>query len=274
MNGERKSAILALLFISQLSVIAGGEFPVIGSRQAGMGRTSVALTDFWNIQNNQAGIALIKKLGAGIYYESKFNLNKLSTKSTAILVPSKLGVLGLTFNHFGYNLYNEMKVGLVYARSFSAFLRVGLQLDYVKTTLGDGYGSASNVTFELGLQSDVTEQLTLGAWIYNPIQVKLADYGDEKIPAIFRFGIAWKITQGFIATIEAEKNTIIQPILLRSGLEYGLNDKFFFRGGFSTQEEFFSMGFGFKLKALRFDISTAMHESLGFSPQASLIFQY
>jgi hypothetical protein len=262
-----------LLHIDFLS-FAGGDFSVIGARQAGMGRSSVALTDFWNIQNNQAGIALIDKFSVGIYYESQFSLNQLSTKSAAFLAPTKFGVLGLSFNHFGYSLYNDMKIGLVYARSFGKYLRIGVQLDYIQTTLGDGYGSTSNVTFEIGLQSDITEQLTIGAWAYNPIQVKLANYKDEKIPAIFRFGLAWKITQGFIATIEAEKNTNIQPILIRGGLEYGLKDLFFFRGGFSTQGEVLSMGFGFKVKVVRFDISAAMHQSLGFSPQASLIFQF
>jgi hypothetical protein len=266
--------LTALLLFHGIQLFAGGEFPVIGSRQAGMGRTSVALTGFWNIQNNQAGIALIDKFGVGIYYESQFSLNQLSTKSAAFLAPTKFGVLGLTFNYFGYSLYNDMKIGLVYARSFGQYLRIGVQLDYIQTTLGDGYGSSNNVTFEIGLQSDITEQLTLGAWVYNPIQVKLADYNEEKIPAIFRFGIAWKIAQGFIATIEAEKNTNIQPILIRGGMEYGLKDKFFFRGGFSTQEEFFSMGFGLKVKMVRFDISAAMHETLGFSPQASLILQF
>ena len=266
--------LTVLLLLHGIHLFAGGEFPVIGSRQAGMGRTSVALTGFWNIQNNQAGIALIDKFGVGIYYESQFSLNQLSTKSAAFLAPTKFGVIGLTFNYFGYSLYNDMKIGLVYARSFGQYLRVGLQLDYIQTTLGDGYGTQNNVTFEIGLQSDITEQLTLGAWVYNPIQVSIADYDDEKIPAIFRFGIAWTITKGFIATIEAEKNTNIQAVLIKGGLEYGIKEKFFFRGGFSTQEEIFSMGFGFRVKVVRFDISAIMHESLGFSPQASLIFQF
>jgi hypothetical protein len=263
-----------LILLNGVQLYAGGDFPVIGSRQAGMGRSSVALTDFWNLQNNQAGVALIDQFSVAIYYESQFSLNQLSMKSAGFLAPTKFGTLGLTFNYFGYSLYNDMKIGLVYARSFGQYLRIGLQLDYVQTTLGDDYGSKSNVTFEFGLQSVITENITLGAWVYNPMQVKLADYDDEKIPAIFRFGIAWEITAGFIATVEAEKNTYIQPIIIRGGLEYGINEKFFFRGGFSTQKEILSMGFGFNLKPVKFDVSAVMHESLGFSPQATLIFQF
>lgn len=261
-------------FIVVATVKAGGEVYPIGSRQAGMGRTSVAITDFWNIQNNQAGIALIDKISFGIYYESRFLVNELSMKSIAVMVPTKIGVLGASFNHFGYSLYSDMKIGLVYARSFGQYFRIGLQLDYLQTTLGENYGRKSSVTFELGIQSNVTETVTIGAYVYNPIQVKLADYDSEKIPAIFRLGIGWQISKNFFVTVEAEKNTVINPIIARGGLEYGFNEKFFIRAGFSTMQEIFSMGFGINIKFLRFDISAVMHQSLGFSPQSSLIFQF
>ncbi len=266
--------VLVSTFIFVNHLLAGGEVYPVGSRQAGMGRTSVAMTDFWSIQNNQAGIALLNKISAGIYYESRFLINKLSTKDIAVVVPTKIGVLGASFNYFGYELYNEMKIGLVYARSFSPYFRIGLQLDYLITSLGDNYGSTGNVTFELGIQSDVTKNLTVGAWVYNPVMVKLADYDNEKIPAIFRLGISWQILKGFIANVEVEKNTNINPILVRGGLEYGFKDKFFLRAGFSTQQEIFSMGFGLKIKFLVFDISAVMHQTLGVSPQASLVFRF
>ncbi len=80
-----KVIIFVSFILVNITVYAGGDSPVIGSRQAGMGRSSVALTDFWNLQNNQAGIALMDKFGAGIYYETQFSLNKLSTKSAAFL---------------------------------------------------------------------------------------------------------------------------------------------------------------------------------------------
>lgn len=268
---------LFLVIILQLDcfhVKAGGGINTIGARQAGMGRTSVSITDFWSIQNNQAGIALADKVGIGIYYENRFLINELSNKNAAVVVPTRIGVLGLTYSHFGYDLYSDMKIGLVYARSFGQYFRMGVQLDYLLTSLGDNYGTKSNVTFEIGVQSDVTENLTIGAWVYNPIQVKLTDYNQEKIPAIFRLGLSWKIMKGFLANIEAEKNTNYAPIVIKGGLEYGINEKFFFRGGFSTREEIFSMGFGFNIKFIRFDISAVMHQSLGFSPQASLIFQF
>lgn len=271
-------ALLLCLFLflifPSVNLYSGNDHLPVGSRQAGMGRTSVTLTDFWSCQNNQAGIALIDKINAGIYYESRFSLSELSSKSIGVVVPTGIGVLGVTFNHFGYELYSDIKIGLVYARSFSPYFRFGLQLDYLLTTFGDNYGNKSNITFELGIQSDITESLTIGVWVFNPVQVKFTDYNNEKIPAVFRFGLKWQAAKSLYVCIEAEKNTYMKPLIISGGIEYGLNEKFFFRSGFSTGQEVFSMGFGFRMRFLRFDISAVMHESMGFTPQASLIFQF
>jgi hypothetical protein len=256
------------------SVFAQGYNNPSGARQAGMGRSSVALNDFWNIQNNQAGISLINKVSVGIYYENSLNISQLSTKSLAALAPFRFGVFGITFNYFGYSQYNEMKAGLVYARSFGQYFRMGVQLDYLQTTIGDNYGSAGNVTFEIGVQSDVNEKLTIGAWVFNPVQVKLSGKTNQEYPAIFRFGVGWDILENFIATAEVEKNSQFDPVLFRGGLEYGLDEKFFFRAGFTTQQEIFTMGFGLNLKGFKFDIAAIMNQSLGFSEQVSLIYQF
>ena len=267
------TSVMLILSIPS-SAVASGDIIPIGSRSAGMGRSSVAITDFWGAMNNQAGIALFNKPEIGIYYESRFLLNQLSTKSVAGILPTKLGVFAITYNHFGYSLYNSQKFGLAYARAFGDNFRIGLQLDYLQTTLGNNYGNKGNVTFELGIQKDINEIITIGAWVFNPIMVKLAEYDDEKLPAIYRLGFTWHISDVFLATLEAEKNTAINPVIFHGGLEYILNDRLFFRTGFSTREEIFSFGFGLKIHKVTFDISAIMHESFGFSPQASLIFQF
>ncbi|NQU33898.1 MAG: hypothetical protein HQ521_11730 [Bacteroidetes bacterium] len=265
---------IIVLQLAPLIIHAGGNVYPIGSRSAGMGRSSVAITDFWSAINNQAGIALFKKPSVGIYYENRFLVNELSTKSIAGIIPTKFGVFAATYNNFGYNLYNEQKIGLAYARSMGKYFRIGLQLDYLMVVQGNNYGNKNNVTFELGIQSDISESITLGAWVYNPIRVQIADYDDEKIPAIFRFGFTWHISDVFLATLESEKGTAINPIIIRGGLEYNIQSMYYFRTGFSTRKEIFSFGIGLYIKHLTFDISAIMHETLGFSPQASLIYKF
>ncbi len=266
--------LLIAAFLFQPAVFAGvGLFPP-GAESGGMCRSSVALTGFWNMTGNQAGLATLKNPAVGISYESKFSLKQLSNKTALFAYPAMAGVLGVSFNYFGYRPYHETKVGLAYARAFGKHIRLGLQLDYLQTTLGDGYGSKRNITFEFGIQSDITNEITLGAYVYNPVRVKLSNYADERIPAVVRFGITWHFTSDFLATAEAEKNSYYSKIIVRGGLEYSIKEKFFVRTGFSSGEEVFAFGFGFHVKGLRFDIAAIMHQTLGFSPQASLTYAF
>lgn len=266
-------SLIIMLFFAQQLKASSDIFP-LGARSAGMGRVSVAMKGFWGIQNNQAAIALMDKYAVGIYYESRFGLNELSTKSAAIIAPLNFGVLGFSFNHYGYSNYNEMKIGLAYARSFAKYFRIGLQLDYLSTNIGDNYGKKNNVTFEIGIQSDITENITIGAYSFNPIMIKLSDYNKEKLASIFRLGMAYKFDDWLLASFEVEKSSNINPVLLRLGLEYNLKSKFFFRAGIASRYEIFTFGFGMKFKYFNFDIAAAMHESLGFSPQSSIIINF
>jgi len=253
---------------------ADGLWHSIGARQAGMNGASVAIHDFWNIQNNQAGMADIRTPSFGMAYESRFSINALSLRSLAFIMPVKWGVTGLSINYFGYSLYHEMKIGLAYARSFGPNFRFGLQLDYLQTAFGEGYGKFQNLTFEMGVQADLTPDLCVGAWVFNPLSVKLASYQTQHFPVVVRLGLAYSFSDDLLVTIESEKNTDFNALILRAGMEYVLKKRFFFRIGIGNQQEIFSMGFGIHWKHLQLDLAARMHASLGFSPQTSLVYTF
>jgi hypothetical protein len=265
--------IILFLFLP-FSVFAGGDVFPVGAPTAGLCRSSVAVKGFWGIMNNQAGMALLESPEIAMAYENRFLLKETGNHSAAFAFPTRFGVIGSSFNYFGYNQYNEMKVGLAYARAFGKYIRIGLQLDYLRTSISEGYGTKNNFTFELGVQSDVTREITLGAYVFNPVRVKMADYADERIPAIFRFGMTWHFSDDFFATAEFEKNSFYSRIIIRGGLQYTLREMFVFRTGVSSGLEVFSMGFGFHLRGLKFDLAATMHQMLGFSPQVSLAYAF
>ncbi len=245
----------------------------IGARSAGMGRASVSLTDFWSIQNNPAGMALAERMAAGVYYENRFLMPELAMKSAALIVPSRFGVLGVSFNQFGYSNFNENKLGLAYARSFGPGLRIGLQLDYLSTRFGGGYEGMDNLTFELGVQSNISEKVILGAFVFNPVRARLSDYTDERIPVVLRFGLTYLISDQLIAVGEVEKNTG-RDADLRFGLEYAFNHMFYARTGLAVNPGLFTFGAGIDFGNLRFDIAASMHQILGVSAQSSLIYHF
>ncbi|NOU46956.1 MAG: hypothetical protein HOO86_07840 [Bacteroidales bacterium] len=244
-----------------------------GARSAAMGGASVSLSDFWSIQNNPAGMALQPSLSAGVFYENRFLMKELSLKGAAVVAPTRFGVLGLSFNQFGYTLYNENKFGLAYARSFGKLLRIGLQLDYQTTNIAENYRDASFVTFELGVQSTLNEKLSLGAYVYNPVRMEIADYPDESTPMVMRFGLTYSLTPEFIGVTEIEQNFQTKASL-RVGLEYAIQQKFFIRTGISTNPGLLTMGAGIHFRQLQFHIAASMHQILGVTTQAGLVFQF
>ncbi len=267
-------SILTGCFLFPQMLFADGFWTNIGARAAGMNGSTVALHDFWNIQNNQAGIANINKPMIGMAYQNQFGLNELALRSLAVIVPVKWGVTGLSLNYFGYSLYSETKFGFTFARSLGPNFRVGLQLNYMQTRFGEHYGYAQDLSFEIGMQADLTSNLSLGSWIFNPLTLNLASYQTEHLPIVFRFGLAYHFSKNLLLTTEAEKNTDINEISIRTGVEYLLNNRYAFRLGCGTGQEIFSMGFGLHAGHLQFDLAARMHASLGFSPQASLEYKF
>ena len=235
-----------------------------------MGRCGLTLTDHWSIQNNQAGIANLEAISVGIFYETRFLLQELSQKDIAFVAPTPYGVYGLSVSHFGYDLFSQVKVGLAYARAFGQKVTFGFQLDYLTTQLPEPYSSSHYLTFELGIQTQISDQFLLAAHVFNPIGWALGTALPEW-PVVLKLGAAWQPNANLRFLAEAEKNSFMAPILFRAGFEYAFAKRFLGRCGFTTHQEIFSLGFGMTFKRLILDLSAIMHQTLGFSPQASLI---
>ena len=266
-----------LLFITLFVLIAtASAYDVVnplGGRAAAMGGTSVASRGLWAMQNNPAGMAYLDKFSIGLYYENRWFLAETAYKCGALAVPTKFGCLGVSFNQFGSSKYNENKIGLAYAKDFGPYLQIGLQLDYLLISIGNDYGKQSAVTFELGIQSQVTEKLRLGTYIFNPVSFRLNQtLNQEKLPIVFRFGLAYQFTKEFVGQCEIEKNTDHEGVSLRGGLEYEVLRNFYLRAGVQTNPGLLTFGLGYDFRFVRIDVAGQLHEALGASIQVGMIF--
>lgn len=267
---EITTIILVLYFIPSFS---GNEKKTAGSRSASMGYTGVTFHDFWSVVNNQAGMAFSEYQALGLYIENNFMLKELNRSTIAYSNPFLNGCIGFNFSYFGYNLYNEKKVGLAYAKKLLERFGVGIQLDYFHTSLGENYGSKSSVTFEIGFISKINNKLSIGGHVYNPIQADFNDYNNEKIPSTISFGISYYISESLFTTVETEKS-IYLPFNLKIGTEYKLNDFSFARIGINTNPTLLTFGYGITYNSFVFDFSSNYHQLLGYSPQLSVIYQF
>ena len=269
----KKTLLLILLFLSTSTLFAYDFLHPIGGRAAAMGGSSVAAQGLWAMQNNPAGMANLDRISFGLYYENRWLQPETAYKCGAFGLPTKFGCLGLSFNQFGSWKYNENKIGLAYAKDFGRYLQIGLQLDYLLLKIGNDYGTFHAVTFELGLQSQVTDKLTLGAYVFNPVSFSFKQtLNHEKIPIVMRFGMAYKFTKDFIGQCEVEKNTEREGISLRGGVEYEAFKSFFIRAGVQTNPGILSFGVGYAISFAQINVAAQLHNDLGSSIQIGMVF--
>ncbi len=269
----KKLLLLISLILSTSMVFAYDFIHPMGGRAAAMGGSSVASQGLWAMQNNPAGMANLDIISFGLYYENRWLLPETAYKCGAFALPTKFGCLGLSFNQYGSSKYNENKFGLAYAKDFGRYLQIGLQLDYLLLKIGNDYGTFSAVTFELGLQSHVTDKLTLGTYIFNPVNFSFEQtLNHEKLPIVMRFGLAYQFTKDFIGQCEIEKDTEREGVSLRGGLEYEAVKHLYIRAGVQTNPGILSFGIGYAIRFAQINVAAQLHNELGASVQIGMIF--
>lgn len=268
----RAFGVLALLIGFAVNSQASNDNHLIGARSAAMGHASVTIADLWSAHHNQAGLAWLKRPAAGAYYENRFLVSELGLRGAVAAVPIGAGVFGLEVQNFGYSLYKESKYGLSYARKLSPKVAIGVQLDYLRTRISEGYGSKGLVTGEVGFRIQLTPEWTAGAHVYNPARVKLADYDNERVPTILRLGTDYRFSQKVLLAVETEKDLDQKPVV-KVGVEYQVVEILFLRAGIGSNPFQNSFGFGFKFNDVTLDLAASYHEVLGYSPQVALAYR-
>lgn len=276
----RQSCILAAMmprFILLLAVwllcsIASAQFnDNAGGRSSAMAGAYSAISDGWSIFHNQAGLADIQTLHAGVYYENRFGMSALSDKGLFLATRLGKGTLGVSYHSFGYSEYASSKGGIAYAMGLGEKLDVGVQMNYYTVRLGENYGRANALSAEGGFIYRLNSKLTLAAHISNPSRAKLSEYLDERIPGVVRMGGAFRLSKQVLLSCEIYKDTR-SDASVRSGLEYRISESIVLRGGFASAPRQFTFGFGWKLNACMFDMAAAYHPVLGFNPHISFTY--
>lgn len=251
---------------------AAGEIRFAGAKQAGVGMNSVCMVNVYSAYNNQAAGAYLERPSFGIYYAPVFIGQGVSNVTGIFAMPVKKGgTIGLSVNYFGYNLYNEKKVGLSYAIKLAKWMAIGMQLDYLNTKIS-GYGSKNNVTFELGLFSKPIDELSIAFHVYNPLKLYIDKATGERIPTMFRIGVSYEALKKFFISVQFDKD-LTNKVIFRTGAEYTLKDIVSFRAGIATTPVTGTLGLGVLLKqGVGFDFAFSYQANLGFQPHFGLVY--
>jgi hypothetical protein len=167
-------------------------------------------------------------------------------------------------DYFGSSAYNESQLGLAYGRKITKSIDVGVKFNYLMMNIA-GYGKASTINFEVGGIIHLTDNLSAGLHVYNPLSSKLGKTGTEKTAAIYKFGLGYEVSDKVLLTTEIVKQEDM-PVGVNAGVQYNLHEKVFIRSGVATTNKITYAGVGFKLNIFRLDLTASYHQQLGVTP--------
>jgi hypothetical protein len=259
----RKPLFLFLILLSSSIFAQNGATNSTGVRSNGVANASVSFTDINSIFNNQAGLAELENVGFLLSTEQRFLISDLNNFGVGFAMPTNSGTFGVSIHYFGFEDFNQSKIGLTYARKLMEKLSVGIQFDMLSTQISE-YGNTNLLTFEIGIQSELIENLLLGFHLYNPVKLEIIE--DEYLPTILRAGATYTASKKLMLHAELEKDFDF-PFIFKGGIEYELADDFWLRVGVHTNPTALSFGLGYQMKSgLRFDLASNYHQELGFTP--------
>jgi long-subunit fatty acid transport protein len=267
----KKVLLFCLLLLINIYLIIGQsqENKMGDAASAGMGNIGTFSTQIYAAQNNQAGLGFLEQTSFSIYNSRAFMVNGVNTFAGLAAIPASFGTVGLAINYYGYEAYNEQKIGISYARKLSPDFALGIQFDYLSTNIKE-YGQASGVTVELGLLYFINKDFRLGVHFFNPVQSKIGDI-EEPVPAIAKIALAVDPSEKVTLAIENEL-TLRNRMNFKGGIEYRPDPKFKLRTGVTTEPFTLTFGLGLQLSTWQFDLATGFHQYLGLTPHLSIIY--
>ena len=264
--------IVALLFATPL--FAQFEFLSLGGRGAAMGGTAVALDDASSAMAGIASLSGFERTEIALGVRQNFVAEGMGYAMLGGIFPIGFGAMSATVLHYGNSDYNEQQTTLAYALPLGRSVSMGVALHYLHSGTSDSYYDPINkLTFTMAVRYCPSNVLAVAFKAYNPAAVFIDRDDSQRIPSIFCLGISYRLMDELLAVSEVEKS-LYQQATLRFGLEYTLQEVYFFRVGVNTQPAIYTLGFGLKLKDFTVDIAGQVHSVLGLTPQISIQYKF
>ena len=275
-RGALKISLLTLLpiFLIAQKGYPIGEVTTIGSREASLGSASVALISSFSVFHNQAAIAWHKEPFIAIDYSKPYLIDGLSQKAVALIIPARLASFGLSVEQKGITGYCESRIGFTLAKKLGKSFSAGIQFNYFLNSFPEQGKNLGTLCVEFGVLYSSLRNVNIGLHIFNPSKayVESLNYHSE-IPFGGEMGIAVNSTPELLLTssiaIYCQK-----PINFGVGMEYGILENIYLRGGISGKPVRHSVGAGFKCRYFSIDTAFVHHETLGYTPAFSLTVKF
>lgn len=258
--------IVALLVV-QFSVAQTASFFAGGAHAESLAHTNTTFQGVTGLYGNIAGLAYVEGFAGDVSFDNRYSLIELSTASIGAAYGSSYGTFGMMASKYGFEAYSENKIGLAYAMKLGRGLSLGAMFDVFQYSV-EGYGSATKMTFEASVYSELTDKVHLGASFFSPQTVSLTNVQD--IPARLSFGVKYFVSPK--ATIYADVTKVDkQDAEFKFAVSYQLHKRLGLRLGSNVLQSAFYAGLYFPITDdLRITGAYSYHQKLGNTPSISL----
>ncbi len=263
-----------LLFCFCFVHTSGQDYFVSDSRTLALADASTAMSGYWSVFGNQAGLASVQKAVLAGTFQNKFLVRELSTATFTFVLPIQTSVIAVSFSQFGHIPFRRNKIGVAYAKSLAGHFRFGFQFNRYSIYLVENNSTETSYGLEIGSQYEFSEKFTIGAHIVNPYQtvIRLSSV-TYRYPSLISLGTYFKVSQDF-SWVTAINHDLEKHLTLKTGFEYNIRDRLFIRTGICGKPYQLSAGFGFKVSKTSFDFATSYNQYLGNSPSVSIQYQF
>jgi hypothetical protein len=236
----------------------------------GLGAYSKNFTDVLSVTSNQAVLAAIKSMAAGVYLEKRFFLEELKLYSIAFCVPLQFGGIGISAKYFGYNEYNETQLSVGYGKALGK-IDIGIQFNYHSVRI-PGHGRDALFNIEAGTILHISEQIHAGFHVFNPTGARFGKNSQEKLASVYTAGFGYEASEKVFISAEIIKEEN-KPVNINAGLQYVFAKRLFARLGLFTETGNLYFGVGLKRNNFRIDITSNYHPQLGLTPGLMFVFE-
>lgn len=244
-----------------------------GAESSSMAGLDVNNNNVWSVNNNIGQLANIEKSSISINLFQPFLLKDFNTASLALAIKTKNGSFGFNYSNYGNEFLQTHASGIGYSLKLGESLQSGIKLNHFYINAGEYYNSKSIVTADFGLAAQLTKELDIGLIIQNPTLSKLDDFNNERIPTVMQLAAAYK----FSSTLSLHtglKKDMIYPLSFLAAIDYQPSEKINLKGGIGTNPTLAAFGVGVIFENIELNISTQLHQILGWSPNFSITYKF
>jgi hypothetical protein len=239
---------------------------LMGARAAGTGYASSGYADEWSLFNNPGGIGKSEQINTAFAYEVRPQFEGANRMAAAINVPLRWAAISAGMFRFGDDLYSEQMISAGIGNQFG-IASLGIKFNVIQYR-SEGFGIYHAFSVDFGGITQLTDKIMISAYITNLNQAKINPESNERIPTRLTAGLSFKPDEHIFITSELSKDLEYNAIW-RTGLEYAVYQKIFFRTGFNLNPNAAFFGVGAHKKRVRIDYAIQFNQLTGASHQAS-----